>query len=203
MSVERGLDWGEVTEFPVGGLVVDSDSALAAVVSLAASSGESVPPIALTGGDLHRTLGGPDTPARIRGSIATAVEIDAVRLAFDDREVMFVAHAIVGARPFGPGSVLMMNAQWFGPLDLAPRSHPGDGLLDVTTGSVPFAQRRQARRRARTGTHLPHPSLSERRVRSIEFSTDRPRDVRVDGVGMGRASRFEATVVPAAVRVWI
>ena len=38
-----------------------------------------------------------------------------------------------------------MNAQWLGDWDLGPRSHPNDGLLDVTDGTLPFGDRWKAR----------------------------------------------------------
>ena len=202
MSVERGRDWGAIELFPNGGLVVDSDAALAAVVTMVLTAGESMPAIALTGGDLHRTLGGPDTPARIGRGEATVVEIDIARARTRLGDLFFVAHALVGSRPFARDSHIVMNAQWLGTLDLGPRSHPGDGLLDVTVGSLGPRQRRAARARARTGTHLPHPSLRERRGRSFSFTTTRPRRLELDGIVVGTAQEFEFDIA-SSVRLWV
>ena len=202
MSVGRGRDWGSVEPFPDGGLVVGSDSALAAVVTMVMAAGEVMPAIAVTGGDLHRTLGGPDTPERIGLGHATSVEVDVARVRTPLGEYLFVAHALVGRGPFTRGSHVVMNSQWFGELDLGPRSHPGDGLLDVTIGSLGLRQRRAALARARTGTHVPHPSLTERRGRSFSFATTRPRRLRVDGVVGGEARAFEFDLA-TSVRIWI
>ncbi len=202
MSVERGRDWGSVEPFPNGGLVVDSDASLATVVTMVLAAGEEMPAIAVTGGDLHRTLGGPDTPERIGRGQATAVEIDIARALSPLGEQLFVAHALVGDRPFVRESCIVMNAQWFGPLDLGPRSHPGDGLLDVTMGSLGIRQRRAALARARTGTHLPHPALQQRRGGSFSFATTRPRRLQLDGVVVGTAQEFEFDVA-TSVRIWV
>jgi diacylglycerol kinase family enzyme len=95
-----------------------------------------------------------------------------------------------------------MNAAFLGEADLGPRAHPGDGLLDVTDGRVDRREVGAALARARTGTHVPHPGLAERRVDRIEADTDgRPWHLVLDGVAVGRTRRFRVTCLPDALVV--
>jgi diacylglycerol kinase family enzyme len=96
-----------------------------------------------------------------------------------------------------------MNAQYLGPLDLAPRSHPNDGRLDalVLDSAMPWRARVQSRRRARSGTHLPHPQLVASQAVSVVWSFDRPLPVRVDGVRWGSVRSIAIRVAPDALIV--
>ncbi len=57
-----------------------------------------------------------------------------------------------------------MNAQWIGSWDVAPRSHPNDGLLDRCEGDLSLDDRWKARGRLPSGTHVPHPGIAEQRA---------------------------------------
>lgn len=109
----------------------------------------------------------------------------------------FVAHLTVRNRPLtgiGPGlSVAVMNAAWLGALRLGPRAHPNDGVVDVTEGTVGLLQRREANRRAVTGSHLPHPGLTTSRGGRWSRSWPRPVRIWLDGrpVGPFRAVTVE------------
>jgi diacylglycerol kinase family enzyme len=79
-----------------------------------------------------------------------------------------------------------MNAEWLGDLDLGVRAHPGDGLLDITDGRLTLRDRLTARHRARTGTHLPHPTLRTSRAASFHTTFEPPLTIRLDGVRHGK-----------------
>jgi len=98
----------------------------------------------------------------------------------------------------------VMNAQFLGPLDVAPRSHPNDGRIEVLTvpKSLPWRQRRQFQYRLRTGTHLPHPQISMRSVAN-SWSPGRPGLVMLDGVHLGLVTDLNITIVPDSITVWI
>lgn len=199
MPIERGAEWGGAGPLPEGSPIVGSDAELRALVLEHRDLGLPLPVVGLLGGDLCRTLGGRGDHDRLGGPDALTVDVDLGTAIVDGEPTVFVAHLTMG-RLFASGTVVM-QAQWLGALDLGPRSHPGDGWLDVTSGSVPLGQRRAARRRARTGTHLPHPGLRHERSRGLLLEPDRPTPVVIDGVSLGRRSRVEIAIEEAALRV--
>jgi len=87
-----------------------------------------------------------------------------------------------------------------GRFEPAPRAHPGDGLLDVieVSESMNLRQRIMARRRSRTGSHLPHPDISTTRVRDLRRSFDESLTIFVDGASAGVSRHLDVAVVAAA-----
>jgi diacylglycerol kinase family enzyme len=102
---------------------------------------------------------------------------------------------------FSARTVVVMNATHRGDQDLGPRAHPNDGLLDVTDGQLLWAERMRARKRMRTGSHLPHPMLATSRARTIEFRFSRPAALEVDGRPVGSATEMSVRCVPDALVV--
>ena len=129
--------------------------------------------------------------------------IDLGVIEFGRERHCFIAHAVMRRRGWLGRGVVAMNAQWLGEWDLGPRSHPNDGLLDVTDGAVPFGERRQARQRAKTGSHLPHPGLHSSRVTSIDLRFDRPLGIWLDGAKVGRSTDVHLEIQPDAFIVVI
>ena len=82
----------------------------------------------------------------------------------------------------------------------APRAHPGDGILDVVevAETMTLRQRLMARRRSRTGSHLPHPEISTTRARDLRRSFDEPLLVVVDGRAIATTRHLDIAVLPAA-----
>jgi len=64
--------------------------------------------------------------------------------------------------------------------------------------SMNTRQRMMARRRSRTGSHLPHPDISTTRVRDLRRSFDEQLIVFVDGASVGATRHLDVAVVPAA-----
>ena len=95
--------------------------------------------------------------------------------------------------------VVVMNAQYLGRWDVAPKSHPNDGRLDLLDGDLPLGQRWQARRRLATGTHVPHPGIEERRLTAVQLELDRPTPVELDGEPIGSASSLSIRIEPDAL----
>ena len=95
-------------------------------------------------------------------------------------------------RPFSVGL--------FGRWDVAPRAHPGDGLLDTLDLQLSLGDRLKARQRLPSGTHVPHPGIRERRVGALQVSFARPLDVWLDGERVRRATHLSLRLEPAAVR---
>ena len=184
MTLSPGDDWGTPGLLPADAPVATSDRRLAELVGIARPQRPDV--VALADGDLCRTLGGRGDVAKRLGTEATLAPIDAAVASLDGHDAgPFVAHLVArGPRWSGP-FLVVMNAEWLGPWQMAPRAHPGDGLLDIVLGSLSARERLIARRRARTGAHLPHPQLSMSRRDGFEHAFSEPRRVYLDGMFRG------------------
>jgi hypothetical protein len=217
VTIQRGRDWGERRALAAEGLVVGSDAELRAAVTAARRAGEPLAPIGLAGGDLWRTLGGPGVgsgtmgasgaPPRVAGrwhsDEAMTFPVDVGSVLVDGIQHWFVAH-LVARRSWWRGRIVAaMNAEWLGGWDVAPRSHPNDGLLDVldVAPSLGLGQRRLARRRLPTGAHLPHPEITTERAAAFQLDLGAGLDVWLDGEPLGRARHLSVRVEPDALAV--
>ncbi len=199
MTIEKGRSWGRPGCLPAGGVVVGSDAEARAVAESSRRVGEAVPTLGLLGGDLCRTLGGRGDAERIRHGEATIVSVDLGSVLVDGRQHWFVAH-LLARRSWWRGRVVAaMNAQFIGHWDVAPRAHPGDGLLDTLDADVGVGERWKARSRLPAGTHVPHPAIAERRVKAIQFDFERPTPVRLDGQRVADAWALSVRVEPDAL----
>lgn len=110
----------------------------------------------------------------------------------------FVAH-VVARRSWLRGRIVaVMNAQWIGRWDVAPKSHPNDGILDVFDADLSLDDRLKARSRLVTGTHVPHPGIIQRRSAAMQFEFDRPTPVFLDGDRIASARTLSVRIEPDA-----
>lgn len=194
MPIAKGEPWGAPGALPADGVVVASDAEARTAVERARRAGADVPALGLTGGDLCRTVGGRGDAARLATADAVTLPIDLGSALLDGVQHWFVAHLVV-RRSWWRGRVIaVMNAQWIGSWDVAPRSHPNDGLLDVFDGDLSFDDRLKARRRLLTGTHVPHPGIRQQRVPAVQFEFARPEPVWLDGERVGSARTVTASL---------
>jgi hypothetical protein len=197
MTISKGGTWGHAGRLEPGAPTARDDAELAHLVA----EGRTDVPIGLLGGDLHRTLGSPPADRLHDGGMVYPIDVLEVRL--DDRDpVVAVAHVVArrGAL-WRHETAVAMNAAFVGPLDLGPRAHPDDGLVDVTVGRLAWRERRLARSRMLSGSHLPHPALRTSRVRRWEIELERPTPVALDGVDAGVARHLVVEVLPDRARV--
>lgn len=203
MTIRKGEAWGEAAQSPSDLRVVPTDRD-AREWLLAHRGREREPlPVGLGGGDLARTLGG-GRPGRFPGVVVKA-PVDVLRVETNDGRCTWAVAHLVARRSWWRGEVFFaMNAQFLGEYDVAPRSHPNDGKVDtlLVGGSMSGRERLQARTRARTGTHLPHPKLTVRHTEQAAVQFQRPLVVWVDGVRWGTASALTITVEPDALTVY-
>lgn len=176
MTIEKGKPWGSPCVVPASRIVVSSDSDLAKCRSNDETS--------LDSGDIWRSLGSPKVPDI--DSTATKVNIDAIKIVIDDRQHYFAASSVeIGSFISKGRYVCIANASFVGRRNIAPRAHPNDGSLDYLEidPEISWRQRWIASQRSLTGTHIPHPKISARRVRDIEIhkqgSTEK---LRIDGL---------------------
>lgn len=206
MTVAKGTPWGTSGPPPDGLVVVGSDAELFEVIDTCRREGRVIPPLGLTGGDLWRAAGGAAGRDRLtRRDLVALLPVDLVRIAVDTGEHWSAVH-VVARRGWCRGPLLaLMNAEYLGTWDVAPRAHPGDGRVDVVSvdAAMPVRQRWAARRRLPSGSHVPHPHIHVTRVMAGEWTFDRPTRIRVDSVEIGTTRRLRATVEPDALLVCV
>lgn len=202
MTVEKGRDWGEAGALPDDAVVVRSDAEARAALEAARRANDPLPVLGLLGGDLCRTLGGRGDEGRLREA-GTRVQVDLGVALLDGRRHLFVAH-LVARRSWWRGPLLaLMNAQFLGRWDVAPRAHPGDGKLDVLEVDPGFGlgDRWKARSRLPAGTHVPHPGIAQRRVAAWTAELARTTPVWLDGEQVVEARTLAVRVEPDAITV--
>lgn len=225
MTIRAGRPWGEPTLLPVGSPVANSDAELAAIASellpgLLGSDADAGTPrflaaepplVALTGGDLHRTVGSPKrSVSQLQAGEGIALPIDlgvVTLLNHEESRHIFAAHLIATSDPVGRlwkgRTVIIMNAAFRGAENLAPRGHPNDGRLDVIDGELRRRDRRRALERTYAGAHVPHPDLKESRVRQLIVESGAALTIVCDAVPLGTARRFSICCIADALRILV
>ena len=207
MTIRKGESWGNVTTPPAGLRIVADDLALHEWINQHRAGGQEIRDVGLGGGDLARTAGrtagrfdGGGTAGRFDGDVLAA-PFDVVRVTADGGRVVWSGSHIVARRSWWRGEVLFaMTAQFWHGRDIAPRSHPNDGKVDVLVVAAGMSVRTRlaARGRSRTGTHLPHPQLMFTQPTDTTITFQRPLVVWVDGRRWGTASQLHLVVEPDA-----
>ncbi len=202
--ISKGQDWGRRAIVPADVVVCADDAAAAAVVIAARGRPQDMPPVLLTGGDLHRTLGGGTRPTIGVGDEATRVSCDVGEVLLDGKLRWFVAHLVIGGPWWARRTTVVANAAFRRSANVAPRAHPGDGKLDMIEARLVLRQRLLSLPRLRSGTHIPHPDINTSRWENHQLDLG-PRGDRVslDGVRMGRVHRVVVRVEPSALVVYI
>ena len=204
MTIRKGEEWGTIGALPDDAVTVADDAALHTLVNTCRHDGVGIPPVVLHGGDLRRALGGAAECDRLGGRVAL-LPIDVVRVEADGRTAWFAAHLLARHGWWRSRIVAAMNAQHRGTWDVAPRSHPNDGRVDLVevAASMTPRDRWRASRRIEQGTHVPHPSISVRQVTTATVAFEAPVRLWLDGVPWGSAASFTLTVEPDAFTVCV
>lgn len=196
MTIHKGVPWGEPGLVPDDAVVCDDDGAVAAAHDRVVMVG---------GGDLHMGLGMP----RVKrpGEECTILPVDLMRVTVETADgaavhLSAVAHVCIGRFGARGGFSGLVNAGFVDGLNLAPRGHPGDGRVELVTvdAGLPWRQRLMARRRAVTGTHVPHPMIDVA-VRDAWTASVEDGNLNVDGVVIPGARRVSVSLEPGRVRV--
>jgi diacylglycerol kinase (ATP) len=109
--------------------------------------------------------------------------------AWDERRCLFLAF---NNSKFTGGTML-----------IAPHADPSDGLIEfVRWGPIGRLGLLRTLPKLYDGTHIEHPLASRRAVRSVEFKTDTPTDVMIDGE-VATLQLRSLNILPAAVDVYI
>lgn len=197
MTIRPGEEWGRRVSRPAGLRVFSTDAALAAAVA-ADPAGE----YAVSGGDLHRSLGSPAVGERTE---LQRVTIDLLRVDADGREHVAVAHAVLRRSWWRGRTIAAMNVDHLGGWCVAPRAHPNDGRLDVVEAGpgLSFRDRIKARSRLPHGTHVPHPEIDVSSRDRVAWTFAEPLGLWLDAVRQGSARRVTVRVEPDAFALHI
>ena len=206
MTIRRGGDWGRLGTPPEGLSCAKSDH------EIGEHLGDGIRTIRLRGGDMFATLGGSTS-----GSLAPTLElpIDVLRISYKhsrDSELktrVASSHCVLRARNarggwFRGNAVAVMNAQYLGEWDVAPRGHPNDGRVEIleVNARMSVRQRMIARSRMKTGTHLPHPDISVKSVSEFTWSGS-AMSMWIDGAKIGVVQAVEIQVMKDFATLWI
>jgi putative lipid kinase YegS-like protein len=188
VTIRKGEPWGAPVPRPADLVLAGSDAELARLVA-----GDAEGVYGLGGGDLYRSLGAAPPRATMQ-----RLSLDALRVRLDDVEWLAVAHVVARGGWWRGPLLAVLNCAYIGEWNVAPRAHPNDGRFDVVEVSARMSvrQRLQARRRLPLGNHVPHPQITVSTAEAAAWDFDAPRDVYVDGVRRGRATRLEIAIAP-------
>jgi hypothetical protein len=195
--IRRGEPWGYETMMPDDVVNTDSDASLGRT--------EAGHLIFISGGDVARSIGNPSRPQA--GDPCTEVAIDAMKCTIYSEDfapvLMNAASSIVIGNFWRGRHVIVSNAGWLKDANIAPRSHPNDGVVEMTTLSseMSLRQRILAHRKMRTGTHVPHPDIVISREKSVQLDRERTERLVIDGVQMRHWTKIVIEVVPDYWRV--
>ena len=164
-------------------------------------------PIVVTGGSLWLALGGETVVGRWRTPEAIHYPIDVIRVADETGRVWCCVNAVVLRNALWTAATVVLNGPFLGTRQLGPRAHPGDGSLDVLEAELALREVAKVAKRARSGTHLPHPGISVYRARGGEIVARRGQRLWLDGRRISprvpRGSRIRYSVIPNAATVVI
>lgn len=198
MTVGKNTGWGAPGSLPAGSPIIDQDREARRIVEAARRSAQPVPLMGLRRGDLARTVGAPPDGSRLRSADAMVLPMDLGVADLDGERHHFVAHLVIRRSWWRGRIIAVMNAQWIGRWDVAPKSHPNDGILDVFDSDLSLDDRLKARSRLVTGTHVPHPGIRQRRTDTIEFDLGFPTPVWLDGEKVACARTVSVAIEPDA-----
>ena len=198
MTIRKGEEWGTRIIAPDVITQVGGDRAIASY------SSDHI--LSIFKGDLFEALG---CPQKVEpGQPCTLLDIDALqcRITFADgtERTEYAASCIEigGFTPrLGRSSryVCISNAGMVKGRNITPRAHPNDGIFDVLeiSPSISFRNRLQAFKRASTGTHIPHPDISTKRLSDCEYFNSGGNEVlQIDHAKIPSWQSFLITVLP-------
>ena len=213
MTIKKGEDWGTVGPLSPDAPVVSGDRELAELFTVVRSASGShtlsgPAQVGLSGAssdvshrDLARTVSARASESDLRAGDRPQLPIDLAIVTIDDEDLVMAASLVI-RRQLWLGVVEgAMNAAFLGEWNVTPSGHPNDGRLDVVRAQLSAGDRWKARSRLVSGTHLPHPDISIRRLKQHSFDVDRRASVHIDGRDVGSPSAVAFVVVPDATTI--
>lgn len=202
MTIRKGGNWGAPEVVPAGLPIAADDRELFGLIN----AGPLPAAIAVCRGDLARTVSSSPDPGRYHaGNHIVAAPLDLLEVVHDSGAHRVASH-VVARRSWLWGTVVVVaNAQFHGRWDIAPRSHPNDGFMDITEvgAAMSIRQRLLAVSRLPTASHLPHPGIRTLRAREHEWRFSRPLDLFLDGSHVVRTGSLRVRVLADALTLFL
>ena len=193
MTIRKGEEWGRRGNVPASFFIAEDDHD--------AASQAPATPFALCRGDMYTALGNPKIPVHHHECMLVPIDALTCTITYtsDTEEVVRAfSHIAIGSWWKGR-HIIVSNSGFISGLNIAPRSHPNDGECDVVSmaSSMPLRQRLIARRKAKTGTHIPHPDISVQRKTHVAISRATPQErLSIDGVAVSNWQEITIDVKP-------
>jgi hypothetical protein len=202
MTIQKGQPWGTTIVVPTTTRDIDSDWQLA--------RGTPNDVHVLSGGDMYNALGQPKEVSV--GETRTLVQIDAMECTITGDFPTYVVLASASIE-FGHWHrywrsrryVAITNGGILNGRNIAPRAHPNDAFIDMMTlrASMPMRARFMSIKRARSGTHLPHPDISVERGEIFTISRAHENEhLRIDGESVSSWSSWSSVTVKVLPDYW-
>lgn len=201
MTIKKGEEWGTTGRLPDDAPLVADNAELFRLLNAEVK----LPPLlGVTGGDLARTTGAKGGRVDIRTGVDRPIlPIDIGMVSLDGTDFLFGAHVLIRDRLWRGPVTAVLNVPFIGQWNVAPRSHPNDGRLDHVEAALGWGDKLKARSLLPSGTHVPHPDISIRRVTSVEIDVPSGHRVWIDGLPQGGVRHVSCVVRPDAVSIVI
>lgn len=215
MTIEKGEDWGHRALFPDDAPIVDGDAELAALFSVTTDdennqtlTGPSVVGLkkaidSSKSHDLATTVSARGSETDLRTGERTHLPIDLGVVSLDGALHVMAASLVIRTPLWTRVVQGAMNASFLGDWNVTPSGHPNDGRFDIVRAELTLGDRFKARSRLASGSHVPHPDISIRRLRSHDFEPVAGAQVRIDGQNLGAADDVSVTVIADATTIVI
>lgn len=198
MTIEKGAAWGSVGPTPHDCVLAKDEAGAAVAVQQGATH------VWLESGNILRALGlSTATGALHVGEPCRLLPCDVLIVKLDDAApVLALSSVVIGS--WRTPQMWVTTGGFLGALNVAPRAHVNDGLVDALefNNSIPVRQLLLMRRRMRLGDHLPHPMLTMHRAAHVKWPSNhqvaKKRTIRLDGKERGRAAQVTVEVRPDA-----
>jgi len=207
MTIRKGVNWGLQIARPVDLVTCQDDAQASMLITNNLLKSLELPTIAIRNSNLARVLGidgakfAPDTTTNVFSTLFDLIRVDCLTVKCTAVTVFGLGYALLRNSWWHGEIVAVLNESFIGDWDCAPRAHPNDGKLDVvivSSGMKP-SQRLRASRRARSGTHIPHPNITITQQTYFEAAIGTPKMLVVDGRQISAVKACEFTVIPDAV----
>lgn len=211
MSLRPGDEWGSEATRSADLDVSGDDADLAAAVA-GAPEGVLIRFRPSAGSDLARALGlraggsptGREVPMDALAVTGAGLAVNAVVWGvpvhqlrpWHRRRPVVLAVDGGAASTAAATTVVVLVGEHVGGFDVSPRGHPGDGVGELQVYALDPGQRRPMAARLGSGTHLPHPQITTRRMRRVSVRSKVPLPLEVDGRSLPPEPALDIELLP-------